>query len=137
MDVADYPTATFKLTSPIVLGTTLPAGTIRSYKAKGLLTMHGVTKSIMFTLSAERSSSEFYVLTEIPIKFSNWNIANPSIGGVVTTANDGTLEVLLQLTKGAGNPAVTGVAPITSNGGDTTITVPSTTVPPLSSHSLH
>jgi hypothetical protein len=28
-----------------------------------------------------------------------WNIANPSVGGFVTTADHGTLEVLLHLTK--------------------------------------
>ena len=46
------------------------------------------------------------MLADIPITFSEWNIANPSIGGFVTTANTGTLEVLLHLTQGAGQPGL-------------------------------
>ena len=69
--------------------------------------MHGVTKSVSFPVSAERVGSEIDVLADITIPFSEWNIANPSIGGFVTTANSGTLEVLLHLTQGAGNPAST------------------------------
>ena len=66
--------------------------------------MHGVTKSVSFPVTAERVGSGIDVLADVPITFSEWNIANPSIGGFVTTANSGTLEVLLHLTQGAGNP---------------------------------
>jgi hypothetical protein len=69
-------------------------------------------------------------LADIPISFSKWNIANPSVGGFVTTANNGTLEALPYLTKGAGNPVSTqGVSSSGSVG--TPVTVPPTTVPPL------
>ena len=67
--------------------------------------MHGVTKSVAFPVSAELVSGKIVVLADIPITFSEWNIANPSIGGFVTTADVGTLEVLLHLTQGPGNPA--------------------------------
>ena len=58
-------------------------------------------------MSAERVGSEIDALADIPIPFAEWNISNPSIGGFVTTADSGTLEVLLHLTQGAGNPAST------------------------------
>ncbi len=118
MNVSAYPTATFKLTGPIQLGTVPAAGQVKQYEATGTLNMHGVTRTIQFTLSAERSGASIYVLAEIPIKFSNWNIANPSVGGFVTTQSSGTLEVLLDLTKGAGNPvAVTGSSSGGAQGG--------------------
>jgi hypothetical protein len=93
--------------------------------------MHGVTKSVTFRVSAERFSGSIDVLADIPVQFSAWNIANPSIGGFVTTADSGTLEVLLQLTQGVGNAAVSGGSGPVSSGSGGAPTVPRTTVPPL------
>jgi YceI-like domain len=118
------------LTSPIGLATVPAAGAVTKYNAVGDLDMHGVTKSVSFPVSAERVGDEFDVLADISIPFSEWNIANPSIGGFVTTANTGTLEVLLHLTQGAGNPVSTSSGSSGPVGGGP-ITVPSTTVPPL------
>ena len=130
MDVSQYPTATLSLTSPIDLGAIPADGVVARYSAVGALDMHGVKKSVTFPVSAERVGNEIDVLADIPIPFSEWNIANPSVGGFVTTASSGTLEVLLHLTEGAGNPASTSgsTGPV---GGGGPITVPSTTVPPL------
>jgi polyisoprenoid-binding protein YceI len=131
MDVSQYPTATLTLSSPISLGTIPADGVVEHDNAVGALDMHGVTKSVSFTVSAERVGGEIDVLADISIPFSEWNIANPSIGGFVTTANTGTLEVLLHLTQGAGNPSSTSSGSTGSVRGGP-ITVPSTTVPPLS-----
>jgi polyisoprenoid-binding protein YceI len=131
MDVSRYPTATLTLTSPISLGTIPAAGVVTRYNAVGDLDLHGVTKSVSFPVSAERVGNEIDVLTDISIPFSEWNIANPSIGGFVTTASTGTLEVLLHLTQGPGNPVSTSSGSSGSVGGTGPVTVPSTTVPPL------
>ncbi len=131
MDVTQYPTATLTLSSPINLGAIPADGVVEHYSATGALDMHGVTKTVNFTVSAERLGSEIDVLADIAIPFSDWNISNPSIGGFVTTANSGTLEVLLHLTQGAGNAASTSSGSSGSTGGGGPITVPSTTVPPL------
>ncbi len=131
MDVSHYPTATLTLSSPIDLGAIPADGVQEHYDATGTLDMHGVTKTVNFTVSAERIGSEIDVLADITIPFSDWDIANPSIGGFVTTANRGTLEVLLHLTQGAGNPASNSSSSSGSVGGGGPITVPSTTVPPL------
>jgi polyisoprenoid-binding protein YceI len=130
MDVKQYPTATLVLTAPIPLGTLPAAGTTKHYTAQGTLTMHGVSKAVTFTVTTERIGSEIDVLADLPITFSDWNIANPSIGGFVSTANNGTLEVLLHLTQGAGNARST-TSGSTAGGGGGPVTVPSTTVPPL------
>lgn len=132
MDVSQYPTAQLTLSSPIRLGTTPADGAVVHFTATGALTMHGVTKSVTFPLSAERVGSGIDVLADITIPFAEWNIANPSVGGFVTTANTGTLEVLLHLTQGPGNPVSSGSGSNSSVGGGGPITVPSTTVPPLS-----
>ena len=134
MDVTTYPTATLHLTGPITLGSIPAIGHEVSYTGSGSLTMHGVTKTISLPLSAERTATGIAVLADIPITFADWQIANPSVGGFVTTANTGTLEVLLQLVRGAGNPAVTAgnsSAATGSGGPGGPVTVPPTTVPPL------
>jgi polyisoprenoid-binding protein YceI len=131
MDVSQYPTASLVLTAPIDLGSIPAEGAVAHYNAAGNLDMHGVTKSVSFPVTAERIGSGIDVLADIPITFSEWNIANPSIGGFVTTASTGTLEVLLHLTQGPGNPVSTSSGLTNPVGGGGPVTVPSTTVPPL------
>jgi polyisoprenoid-binding protein YceI len=132
MDTVTYPTATLVLTRPIPLGTIPTVGSVHRYPASGRLTMHGVTRPVSFTVEAHRTAAGVYVLADIPITFADWHIANPSIGGFVTTADTGTLETLLVLTTAAGNPSAAGQTPTTStpvSGGP--VTVPSTTTPAL------
>ena len=131
MDVTQYPTATLTLSSPVDLGTVPADGVVERYNATGALDMHGATKTVTFTVSAEKLGGEIDVLADITIPFADWSISNPSIGGFVTTANSGTLEVLLHLTQGAGNVASTSAGSSGTTGGGGPITVPSTTVPPL------
>jgi polyisoprenoid-binding protein YceI len=134
MDVSTFPTATFTLTSPIKLGSVPPDGKVERFPATGDLAMHGETKPVTFTVSAERSASSINALTDVQIVFASWGIANPSIGGFVTTQSSGVLEVLLDLTRGTGNPAVKGPPGVTVPQGPPggQVTVPRTTVPPLS-----
>jgi len=131
MDVSTYPTATFTLGSPISLAPVPAVGTIDHYPASGRLAMHGVTRQVSFSVSAERLGSGIDVLADIPVVFADWNIANPSVGGFVTTQSSGTLEVLLDLTRGPGNQPSSGVPSSQNLGGGGPVTVPSTTVPPL------
>ena len=131
MDVSQFPTATLTLTAPIGLGEVPAVGRVAHYRASGNLALHGVTKPVTFPVSAERVGSQIDVLADITVPFSEWGIANPSIGGFVSTANQGTLEVLLHLTQGAGNTASTSSGTAGSVGGGGPVTVPSTTVPPL------
>ena len=131
MDVSSYPTATFMLTSPIELSSPPSTGVTKQYMASGTLDLHGVSRSVTFPLQVELQGSNVDVLADITVPFARWNIANPSIGGFVTTADQGTLEVLLILTQGAGNPASSTTGPVGNSGGGGPVTVPSTTVPTL------
>ena len=130
MKVSQYPTASLKLATPVIFVSRPVVGATTHEKAAGNLTRHGVTKAVSFTASIERGSAGLDVLADIPVTFSTWNIANPSVGGIATTANHGILEVLLLLPKGTGNPVST-AGPSSSNFGGSKITVPSATVPPL------
>ncbi len=104
MNVSQYPTGTFTLTSSIDLGPLPAAGVIKSYTAHGQLTLHGTTRAVTFTLTAERSvaktgGTQIEVAGDIPVLFSDYNIQNPSFAGFVTTQNHGLLEFLLVFNK--------------------------------------
>jgi polyisoprenoid-binding protein YceI len=96
MNVSQYPTGTFTLTAPI----TLKGDSEESYTAHGNLTLHGATKAITFPLQAELKNGQIEVLGDIPVLFSDYNIANPSFAGFVTTQNHGILEFLLIFKQG-------------------------------------
>ena len=103
MDVSTYPTATFTLTSPIDLAPVPAAGVIKSYTAHGKLTLHGTTRAVTFTLTAERRRQERgpdRSGRRHPGAVSDYNIQNPSFAGFVTTQDHGLLEFLLVFTKG-------------------------------------
>jgi polyisoprenoid-binding protein YceI len=99
MNVAQYPTGTFTLTSPIDLNPVPAAGAVKDYPARGNLTLHGTTKPVTFTLQAELKNGQIEIVGDIPVLFSDYNIQNPSFSGVVTTQDHGTLEFLLVLTR--------------------------------------
>ncbi len=103
MDVNKYPTGTFTLTTPIDLAPLPAAGVIKSYTAHGKLTLHGATRAVTFTLTAERGTkdgaAQIEVAGHIPVLFSDYDIQNPSLGGFVTTQDNGLLEFLLVFTK--------------------------------------
>jgi polyisoprenoid-binding protein YceI len=95
MNVSQYPTATFTLTSPIDLAPLPAGGAIKDYTAHGNLTLHGTTRAVTFTLTAERKGTQIDVAGDIPVLFADYNIQNPSFAGFVTTQDHGLLEFLL------------------------------------------
>jgi polyisoprenoid-binding protein YceI len=99
MDVSQYPTGTFTLTSPIDLAPLPAGGVVRDYTAHGRLTLHGTTRAVTFTLTAERKGAQIEVAGDIPVLFADYNIANPSFAGFVATQDHGLLEFLLVFTK--------------------------------------
>jgi polyisoprenoid-binding protein YceI len=99
MNVSQYPTGTFTLTSPINLAPLPGGGVIRQYTAHGNLTLHGTTRAVTFTLTAERKGAQIEVAGHIPVLFADYNIQNPSFAGFVTTQDHGLLEFLLVLDK--------------------------------------
>ncbi|MEY2469193.1 MAG: hypothetical protein QOF21_1891 [Actinomycetota bacterium] len=98
MNTSQFPTATFKLTSPIDLkGTPLIGETITT-TATGNLTLHGVTKKVTFDVTAKRVSGSIRVNGAIPVHFSDYEIDNPS-GGPASVGDDGTLEFTIVFTR--------------------------------------
>jgi polyisoprenoid-binding protein YceI len=99
MDVAQFPTGRFVLTSPIHLGALPPVGKTVTVTAVGTLTLHGTTRPVRFTMSAKRSAAQIAVTGDITIAYGDYGIPNPSLGGFVSVGNSGTIEFLLLTTK--------------------------------------
>ncbi|MBO0786021.1 MAG: YceI family protein [Actinobacteria bacterium] len=99
MDVASYPTGTFRLTRPIRLAPVPAPGAVHRYQATGSLTLHGHARTVTFGLSAERTGAGIEVSGTIPVRFATWDIPNPSFGSFVTTQDHGELEFLLKLSR--------------------------------------
>ena len=99
MDTATYPTATFRLLTPIELGS-IPADDQNiTATAQGELTMHGVTQQVSFEVTAKIANGIIGVLGSIDITFADYGIANPS-NAFVTTGDTGLLEFVLAFQKG-------------------------------------
>jgi polyisoprenoid-binding protein YceI len=96
MRTSTFPTATFTLTSPITVPADPADQQELSFKASGDLMLHGVTKSVSFTLKARRNASNLEVNGSIPITFADYGVNNPS-GGPATTDDNGLLEFLIVL----------------------------------------
>jgi polyisoprenoid-binding protein YceI len=95
-----FPTATFKLTSPLDLGSVPTDGKAVSVTAKGDLTLHGVTKSVEVPLKATLSGSVIVVEGSLPITFADYGIDKPNSFKVLSIDDHGTMELQLFFTKG-------------------------------------
>lgn len=94
MDVSNFPTSTFVLTSPIDFGSVPAEGETITATATGDLTLRGTTKSVTFDLQATYKNGRIGVLGQIPIVFADFGIPNPSFASV-STEDNGLLEFVL------------------------------------------
>jgi len=94
-----YPTATFKLTNPIVLPAAASTGQTVHVSATGDLTIHGTTKSVTIPMDAQLTGSQIQVVGSLTFPFSEFNMVPPSIGGFVSVQDNATMEFSLLLQK--------------------------------------
>jgi polyisoprenoid-binding protein YceI len=94
MSVDEFPTATFTLTQPIDFGTAPSEGQTVTATATGDLTLRGVTNSVTFDVDAKLEGGRIGVLGSIPIKFSDYDIPDPS-NQAAEVKDDGLLEFVL------------------------------------------
>ena len=96
-----FPEAKFVLTEPIDFGAVPKAGETVTATATGDLTLHGVTKRVSIPLEAVwNGGDEIQVKGNLPIKFADYDIEAPSIGGFVEVQDNGEMELLLFFRKG-------------------------------------
>jgi polyisoprenoid-binding protein YceI len=96
LETARFPTATFKLTTPINLPGPPKQGEEVQVQGIGDLTMHGVTKPVTLTLQARWNGTTIDIAGSAPIQLAAWQIQPPSIGGFVKVDDNGTLEFVVR-----------------------------------------
>jgi polyisoprenoid-binding protein YceI len=89
-----FPTAEFKLTTPIQLPSAPKVGVEQDVMATGDLTLHGQTKSVTIPLQARWNGPTIDVAGQLPINFSDYGMQAISIP-TVRTDDKGTLEIKL------------------------------------------
>ena len=98
LQTGQFPTGTFRLTSPIDLGSVPADGQEIQVTAAGQLTLHGQTKDVQVPLKAKLTGSTIAVSGSLPIAFADYGIEKPNSFMVLTIADQGTMEFQLFFT---------------------------------------
>jgi len=95
IQTGQFPQATFKLTSPIDLGSAPANGQTMTATATGELTLHGVTKTVQVPIQAQLSGDVVTVVGSIPIAFADYSIQPPTSFAILSVEDHGTMELQL------------------------------------------
>lgn len=98
MDVLNFPTADFRLTSPIQIPDGALEGTSFSAQATGELSLRGTSRTVVLDVTAQLTDGVVEISTSTEIVFAEWGIPDPSLPGI-STEDFGMLEVLLRLVR--------------------------------------
>ena len=97
MQADKFPTATFRLTEPVLIEAPL-AGVAQTVSAAGELTLHGVTRPVTVDLQAALTDTGGQVVGSIPITFSDYGVEAPDLG-FVSVEDAGAVEFSLTLAQ--------------------------------------
>ena len=100
IETEQFPTATFRLTSPIELAATPTDGETLTATATGELTLHGVTKPVEVPIEATLARDVVTVTGRIDILFADYGIAQPTSFIVLSIEDHGSMEFQLHFRKG-------------------------------------
>jgi polyisoprenoid-binding protein YceI len=95
LETAQFPQATFKLSTPIELGSVPTDGKTISATATGELTLHGVTKTVQVPIEARLSGDVVTVVGSIAIQFADYSVDRPTSFAVLSIEDHGTMEFQL------------------------------------------
>jgi polyisoprenoid-binding protein YceI len=95
-----FPTATFVATQPITLAEAPQKGEKVTTRARGMLTLHGITHAVTWPLVGRWDGTTVQVVGTLPIRFVDYGITPPNIGGFVAVGGTGRIELALFFAKG-------------------------------------
>jgi polyisoprenoid-binding protein YceI len=94
-----FPTSTFKLTTPVTIPANATTGAAVDVTLHGDLTLHGVTKTVDIPARAQLNGNLIQVAGSLSFPFSDYQINPPNIANFVAVQDTGTLEFLINLAK--------------------------------------
>lgn len=101
IETGEFPTATFRLTSPIDIGGEPADGETVEATATGELTLHGVTRTVEVPVQAQRSGDVVTVIGSIEIRFADYEIERPTSFLVLSIEDHGIMEFQLHFRRNA------------------------------------
>jgi polyisoprenoid-binding protein YceI len=100
IETDQFPTATFKLTTPIDLGSVPVDGQVINATAIGELHLHGVTRTVNIPIKATLSSDVVTVTGSLTIVFADYSIEKPTSFFVLSIEDQGVMELQLLFRRG-------------------------------------
>lgn len=95
LETTRYPTAIFKLSEPIEIGSLPGDAATFSATAKGELTLHGATKPVTIALKATRGGGMITITGSTTITFADFGIEKPTSFIVLSVDDHGVMELQL------------------------------------------
>ena len=92
-----YPSATFKLSTPVKLPASVLQRTVAHVSVSGVFTIHGTSKSETLPVEMKVSGSTVEAVGSFTFPWSAFNMTAPSIGGFVNVSGKATMEFDLHL----------------------------------------
>lgn len=92
LESAQFPHATFALSSPVTLPTDATSGAEIQVSLDGALSIHGVTKTVTIPVQARLSGSEIEVVGSITFPWGEFGMQAPNVAGFVTVDGTATME---------------------------------------------
>lgn len=102
LETEKFPTASFKLTRPILLNRVPAEGQTITATATGDLTLHGVTKPVALELQGQLAGGRVVVAGSTTIRFADYTISPPKAPIVLGVEDTGVLELQLAFDKSTG-----------------------------------
>jgi polyisoprenoid-binding protein YceI len=96
---ATYPTATFKLSKPIVLPATALSGKAVSVSATGVFDIHGTSRTETVPLEMRLSDASVEAVGSLTFPWSEFRMTAPSVAGFVSVTGTATMEFDLDLQR--------------------------------------
>jgi polyisoprenoid-binding protein YceI len=98
MDTSTFPQAVFRLTGPVEVAAVADAEEGVPVEAPGVLVLRGVERPVTASLVVQRAGEELEVAGSVPLVLADHGLTPPDLG-FVTVEPQGTVEVLLRLTR--------------------------------------
>jgi polyisoprenoid-binding protein YceI len=92
LESAQFPKATFVLSSPVTLPSDAASGAEIHVSLTGAMTIHGTTKTETIPVEARLSGSEIEVVGSITFPWGDFNMQAPNVAGFVSVDATATME---------------------------------------------
>lgn len=94
-----FPTSSFELTGPVALPADFGSADV-DVTLPGTLTLHGVTRDVEIAAQARLEDDGTVVVAgSLPILFADYDIEPPSIAGLITVQDNGSMEFRIVLAQ--------------------------------------